>query len=559
MVCLRDEDLFGEHLGAACVVFVRRVFALNEVKSVEIDFQQTKAEIRFDDLHLALAHHLERLAVVIRGQMPRNSVMLSDNSSLADLRRCTGRIKILRFDTILTTWDIVNHQNGRIRLRHNSIRNDPVLARRIQNTIEDLAGVLSCSVQPLTGSVLIRFNPMAISASRLLQILERECRRPTLPDLECGGRRPAGFGPHNISVALAIVGELAVPALLPVCAIVLMGSNLGTFRAAGRQLFQGQLGLSVLYASIVAVSLASGQFIASATMSWMFIFWNNRYCNEVRDSRRRLLSEITRQSSYARLVSPDISDVAVDVPIKDLKANDVILITSRAHIPVDGRVLKGEGLVDERLIRGAHGLNRKRPDDVVLAGSTLLCGKLQIQVLGHGLQTQAGVLAQVLTAVTSPASSARRLTLQGEEFAERAILPTMVIAGLGFLMGDISTAGAILRLDYATGPGLAIPLETLQAVTLCMRHGIVVREHEAIKRVATSDLLFIEHSSALERTQLELVLSRPFPALLMKSYSVLPTVHFTNLTMNARLYCAIYVEIEGSHHLVFIRSSSPPM
>ena len=72
------------------------------------------------------------------------------------------------------------------------------------------------------------------------------------------------------------------------------------------------------------------------------------------------------------------------MPIEDLKPSDVILISAGEQIPVDGRILSGHGLVDERLVRGADGLNRKRPDDIVLAGSTLRFGELHVEVLRRG-------------------------------------------------------------------------------------------------------------------------------------------------------------------------------
>ena len=87
----------------------------------------------------------------------------------------------------------------------------------------------------------------------------------------------------------------------------------------------------------------------------------------------------------------------------------------------------------------------------------------------------------------------------------------MAIAGLGLLVGDVSTAGAILRPDYATGPGLAFPLETLQAVALCIRHGIVIRDHDALERLATTDLLILDHHAALERTELAVDAVEVFP------------------------------------------------
>ena len=67
------------------------------------------------------------------------------------------------------------------------------------------------------------------------------------------------------------------------------------------------------------------------------------------------------------------------------------------------------------------------------------------------------------------------------------------MASLGLLVGDVTTAGAILAPDYATGPGLAFPLETLQVIALCIRHGIVIRDPEAIECLATTNLLILDH------------------------------------------------------------------
>ena len=70
VIRLRDEDLFGKQLGDLCVVFLRRVFALGEVKWVEIDRDQSTAEIHYDPGRFGLTDLLQRLAAAIRGQFP---------------------------------------------------------------------------------------------------------------------------------------------------------------------------------------------------------------------------------------------------------------------------------------------------------------------------------------------------------------------------------------------------------------------------------------------------------------------------------------------------------
>ena len=335
--------------------------------------------------------------------------------------------------------------------------------------------------------------------------------RPPTPDSTESGPPGSGFGLANSSLALAVAGEMAAPLLLPACAVLLVGSNLRTFRAAGRQLMRGQFGLPVLYTAIVAATLASGQFIASAAMSWMFTFWTRKYKNDLTNARRRLVGQIIQHPRYVRLATPRTESVNVEVAIDDLQPTDVILVSAGEMIPADGRVLAGRGLVDERMVLGLEGSSRKQPDDPVFAGSTLRLGELQIEVTQHGPNTRLATLARITLAATTLPHGSRTPTLRGETFAEQTVAPTMAVAGLGLLVGDVSTAAAILRPDYATGPGIAFPLETLQAIALCLRHGILIREPEALERLATADLLILEHHSALERTELEVDSVQVFP------------------------------------------------
>ena len=217
------------------------------------------------------------------------------------------------------------------------------------------------------------------------------------------------------------------------------------------------------------------------------------------------------QPPYIKRMTPRTDGIHVEVPIEDLEANDVILVSAGQQIPVDGRILHGRGLVDERMIRGVHGISSKQPDDEVFAGSTIQLGEFHIKVRRQGSETYVAKLAQIILKATTSPRGSRTATLRGEKFAEQTVAPTMAIAGLGLLIGDISTAGAILRPDYATGPGVAFPLETLQAIALCLRHGILVGEPEAIERVAAADVLILEHCPALEHTELDVDSIEAFP------------------------------------------------
>jgi cation transport ATPase len=510
LVRLRDEELFASGQGERCLHFLRHVFALSEVVRVDIDRNLSSASIHYDSGRSGLSEFLERLASALRGRFP---ALVNPPSRFfsRDVSDSGGVLAVRRFGAALTTWDIIHDRPGRVRLRHPSLRGDLGLASRLENALEHVSGVIDCAVWPVTGSVLIRFDPDLTDGPDLLRVLDHARHSPVVPDDPLPRHKQTGFGLANSSLALAVAGEMAAPFLLPACAVLLVGSNLQTVRVAGRQLLRGQVGLPVLYTSIVAATLVSGQFIASAVMSWMLTFWSRRYKNDLSAARRRLVGQIIQHPRCVRLATPQGDGVSVEVPIDDLKPNDVIVVSAGELIPADGRVLEGRGLVDERMVLGLDGLSRKQADDEVFAGSNLMLGELTIEVMRHGPETRVATLSRITLAATTVAHGTRTPTLRGETFADQTVVPTLAIAGLGLLVGDVSTAGAILRPDYATGPGIAFPLETIQAIALCLRHGILIREPEALERLATADLLILEHHPDLDRTELEVDSVQVFP------------------------------------------------
>jgi cation transport ATPase len=301
---------------------------------------------------------------------------------------------------------------------------------------------------------------------------------------------------------MAGLGEFVIPALMPVNAALLVGTNLGAFRHAWLQVRDRKLGLPVLYTVLVAATLVSGQFLAFALMSWLCKFWRGRLRVEMATGRRLVLEECLPRPSLARLITAQGGEVLAATD--RLRPGDRIIVGAGETVPADGRVVGGEAIVDERSVRGLEGASHRNAGEVVLAGSTVLAGSVRIEVTRAGEDTRARAIARALVAATSPAAGPISPTLRGEEFADRTVGPTLATAGVGLLVGDLATFIAILRPDYATGPGLAVPLETLRDAARCARRGIVVCKPDVFERLAQVDLIVLEDDPVLNRVELEL-------------------------------------------------------
>ena len=463
LIELRDERVFGPGGESLRDRFLARVLSVEGIRSVRLDRSQATASIRHDAGPRGDAQLFEELSAAIRAGDPSGPAPQLPRGIREPI--CT----IYRHGEILTTCEILSDHPGRLRLRHQALSRDPAFARSVERLVGALPGVERANVGGWTSSLLIHYNPTAIGSSRLLRLVEG-----ILDDSSGWGDSlpqptQTRFGAANATLGIAAIGEYLVPVLMPVSAVMLVAMNVRTFRYAWLQIQRRKFGLPVLYTTIIAATLASGQFLASSLMYWFFTFWHGRLRLELAGERRRLLDECLPRPSFTSLITPEGSEVLVSVG--RLRSGDRVAVGADETVPADGRVIGGEGIVDERSVRGLHGASRKRVGDAVLAGSTVLAGSLRIEVTRLGDHTQASSIVRDLVAATSPAAGPMSPTLRTETFAEQAVGPTLATAGLGLLVGDLTAVGAILRPDYATGPGMAFPLETLRDAALCARAG----------------------------------------------------------------------------------------
>ena len=314
------------------------------------------------------------------------------------------------------------------------------------------------------------------------------------------------FAPANVSLGVAATGEFVLPIVTPVTAAMLVLSNLETFRDTAHQAREGKFGLPLLYTSIVGVTLATGQFLSAALMFWCFRYWEHRYRRDLAVENQALLEQTVGSPGEVRILAD--SDETGLVPKDTVAAGQRVRVLAGEIVAIDARVLGGAALVDEAAVRGSQAPVRRITGDQVLAGSRLIAGALDLEVLRSGDETQAARIAQCITETTMPTPRSWALNRDAEEFAGRAVAPTFIAASAGLVVGDLNTAAAILRPDYATGVGLAAPLETLRDVKFAIRNGAVIRSASAFGRLATISWILLEDHEALHDAQCEVAVLR---------------------------------------------------
>jgi len=482
-----DQRVFGPGGEALARGFARRVLSFSEVRSLALDPARAKAILQYrlgsDDPGSFLIRLAGAVAAPVTGV------------NEAALPHWPYREPVILYlhSGIISIFTELNIADGRLTAHHPAMERNQALARRLETALRVVPGVIEAAA---TGDLRVRFDPRAVTVLRLIRLAEAELLgQPST--IAAATPAPVSFGLENVMVGVAAVGEFVLPLVAPIASGLLVLASLGTIGTAAAQLREHRMGLPLLYTCAVGARLSSGQFLAASLTSWFFRYWEYRYRQDVEVETQNVVDETATLPRQARLLT---SNGQVQLVARaEVSAGQRIRVVVGEHVAVDGRVLTGAALVDQSFLSGGSGPVRRVAGDLVFAGSRLLAGALDIETLRVGSDTRAARIEQMAIGAAVPVPHSQALNQDAEDFAGQAIAPTLLTAGAGLIVGDVTIAGTILSPDYATGIGLAMPLERLRDVRSAIRNCAVIRSASALERLATTSWIVLDEHEALHQ------------------------------------------------------------
>ncbi len=94
---------------------------------------------------------------------------------------------------------------GRLRIQIPALKRSPLRAQQVQDLLEDLSGIKSTSVNTVTGSIIIHYDPDILHSGAILTLLSRE------EYIDLASAVPSH---QYVETALSKAGQVASKALL---------------------------------------------------------------------------------------------------------------------------------------------------------------------------------------------------------------------------------------------------------------------------------------------------------------------------------------------------------
>lgn len=284
--------------------------------------------------------------------------------------------------------------------------------------------------------------------------------------------------------------KLFLPA--PVTAVISVLRSVKYIREGVSALLHGKLSVAVLDGAAVAVSILRGDFSTASSVMFML-------------GLGEILEDWTHKKSVADLAGVmslnvdkvwlKAGDEEVLVPVTSVSTGDCICVRTGSMIPLDGKVVSGEAMVNQASMTGESLPVPKTPGSYVYAGTVVEEGTCCISV---GQASGNGRYDRIVRMIEDSEKLKSTAEDQAARLADRLVPYTLGGTVLTYLLTrNVTKMLAVLMVDFSCALKLAIPIAVLSAMREGNSHGISVKGGRFLEAVAHADTIVFDKTGTL--------------------------------------------------------------
>ena len=400
---------------------------------------------------------------------------------------------------------------GRVRLHIPSLCRRRALAEAALSWLRGRTGITRARINYDCACVVVEYD---VAHEALLRAVIGRLRLMSIDDLrklvapaEASDGRPAVGAPGGLDATQSLLRR--IPLTLPTLSLALAFSANPMVRAINLPLMlwnaypialrawriwrrENRLNVDFLDALAVAASLAQGNPMAGAIVTWLI-----KLGDWIRDltaagSRRAIRDLLEFETKAAWVVR---NGAIVSVPAAQLAAGDEVVVYPGEMVPVDGEIIDGRALIDQKTITGEGLPVTRGKGEAAFAATVIRDGQLTIRSIRVGADTTAGQIAHL---VESAPIGDTRMQNHAERLADRLVAPQLALAtGNAVLSGDFNRFLNLVIVDYGSGIRVAAPTAVLSSMTRAARAGIIIKSGRHLERLAEVDTVVFDKTGTL--------------------------------------------------------------
>jgi cation-transporting P-type ATPase C len=371
--------------------------------------------------------------------------------------------------------------------------------------------ILSASANPVTGKVLIKWDP-AQPAPDARSLLSRALSKGPVSEIVYRQLHPARDGKLRTLINNLILGGVKLTLILysrivwgaiatsPLAAPILIVSVTGAaitgfrfLRDLGRTV-TGRSGITTgtLIGAATLSSIALREGVTALIVIWLLNLGEYLEALTLRRTRAAIRGLLSTDDDEVWVL---LDGAEICVSAKQVQPGDIVVARTGRKIPVDGVIESGEATINEAPITGESMPARRGRGDGVYAGTVLVAGTIRIRVTGVGSHT---VVGRLIERVEMAQALRPRIQTVGDRFAKRVVPSSFVAAAVVLVITrDPRRALTMLLVACPCAAGLATPTAVSAAIGNSARRGILVKGGTHLESMASLDTVAFDKTGTL--------------------------------------------------------------
>ena len=183
------------------------------------------------------------------------------------------------------------------------------------------------------------------------------------------------------------------------------------------------------------------------------------------------------------------------VPAEQVRVGDRLRVLPGETVPVDGVILSGQTSINQAVMTGESLPVDKGPGDEVSSGTVNQFGSFDMEAVKVGEDSS---IQRMIRLVQSADAGKAKIVGLADRWATWIVVIALVSALLTWIItGEIIRAVTILVVFCPCALVLATPTAIMAAIGNATRHGFLVREGDALERLAGVDLVTFDKTGTL--------------------------------------------------------------
>ncbi len=421
----------------------------------------------------------------------------------------------------LLTCEIVHRLRGRIRIKSKAFKYvGNSLKLEIEKQLLQVRYIKSVEISLITGTILIYFEDISLSDQNLINLIQNTlnshifeiCKNEKVEKSSkyVIERKLQEESPKEIvKKIIATAGLLGYNLFFkPKSTVALTGIrrflNYNTFSTLALAMPVLKNGVNSLIKNKRpnADTLSSSAIISSILLGKESAALTIMFLEEVSELLTVYTMEKTRGAIKDMLsvgenyVWKEISEDNVKrVPIEEIQKDDIIVVQTGEKISVDGKIIKGEALIDQSSITGEYMPIKKSKGDDVYAGTIVKNGNISIIAEKVGDDR---TVSRIIKLVEDANSNKADIQNYADTFSAQLIPLNFILAGIVYASTrSLTKAMSMLVIDYSCGIRLSTAVAFSAAINTAAKNGILVKGSNFIEELSKAETVIFDKTGTI--------------------------------------------------------------